>query len=165
MFFDGRWADQLVSRKVEWDKRKPTAELVKELFRADEGIPARKLPTAPEDLAQAFLIGKVKDARHTVLQLREEATARAQLSEQAINEIDYQISRTTMSLEGFTNWGVGYNAGVDIRRSHLERELSNLRRERRNSTLKTWQDISQLRKQFREAIAEYKSQLDRLSLL
>jgi len=165
MLFDGRWAEQLVSRKVEWDKRRPTAELVKELFRADDAPPERRLPRVPEDLAQAFLIGKVKDARRTVVQLREEAMARAQLNEQSINEIDYQISRTAMSLEGFTNWGVGYNSGVDIRRAHLERELSNLRRERRNLSLKAWQDVSQLRKQFREAIAEYKSQLDRLGLL
>jgi len=165
LLFDGRWADQLVSRKVEWDRRRPTTELVRELFNVDDAQPERKLPAVPEDLAQAFLIGKVKDSRQTVVQLREEAVARAQLSEQTISEIDYQISRAATSLEGFTNWGVGYNSGVDIRRAHLERELSNLRRERRNLSLKAWQDVSQLRKQFREALAEYKSQLDRLGLL
>jgi len=150
-----------------WDERKPTGLLVKSLFdlRQFLPLPAGKALPQPEDEAQAYLIGKLTDARSALGQLEEEALARAQLHEESLREIDYQISRAALGLDQFTGWGIGYNTGVDIKRNQLERELSNLRRERRSTLLRTWEDIANLREEFREAVAEYKSLLDRLGLL
>lgn len=162
---EGSWADQVVVPKKPWDERKPTGELVKELFDLRRFLPKGKALPEPEDEAQAYLIGKLRDARSAVGQLEEEAVARSQLHDESITEISYQISRTALSLDHFTGWGVGYNTGVDIKRNQLERELSNLRKERRSTLLRTWEDIASLRKEFREAVAEYKSLLSRLGLL
>ena len=98
-------------------------------------------------------------------QLQEEARARATLHDRAMHELDYQISRAAIGLTHFKDVGVGYNTGVDMRRTHLERELSQLRRERRTTLQRTWQDVASLREEFRDALAEYKSRLSRLTVL
>ena len=162
---EGRWADHVVSAKVPWDECRPTGGLVKTLFDLRRFLPERKPLPEPQDEAQAYLIGKLKDARSTVDQLEEEALARAKLQDESLAEIDYQISRAALSLDHFTGFGVGRNVGVDIKRNQLERELSNLRKERRSTFLRTWEDIASLRKEFREAVVEYKSLLSRLGLL
>ncbi len=162
---EGLWADLVVSPKIPWDERKPTGELVRELFDLGRFLPERRLLPEPQDEGQAYLIGKLKDARTVVDQLAGEALARGQLQDESLSEIDYQVSRAALSLDRFAGFGVGYNTGVDIRRNQLERELSNLRKERRSTLLRTWEDIAALRKEFREAVAEYKLLLSRLGLL
>ena len=162
---EGSWADQVVSPKQPWDERRPTGELVKELFDLRRFLPEGKPLPEPEDEAQAYLLGKLKDARSTVDQLQEEAVARAQLHGESIREIDYQISRAALSLDQFTGWGISHYAGVEIRRAHLERQLANFRKDRRSTFVSTWEDIASLRKEFREAVVEYKSLLSRLGLL
>lgn len=139
--------------------------MVKELFNLKRFFPEGKPLHEPQDEAQAYLIGKLKDARATVAQLQEEAVARAQLHDESIREIDYQISRAALSLDQFTGWGISHYAGIEIRRAHLERMLANFRKDRRAAFLKTWEDMASLRKEFREAVVEYKSLLNRLGLL
>jgi len=151
--------------KPAWDERRPSAELVRRLFDLGRFLPEGKALPEPEDEAQAYLIGKVKDIRSTIGQLDEEAQARAELHDESLRELDYQISRAALSLDQFRGWGVGYNTGVDIKRNQLERELSNLRKERRSALIRTWEDIANLRKEFREAVVEYRSLLSRLGLL
>lgn len=155
----------LVAPKPAWDERKPTGDLVKQLFDLPRFLPESKPLPEPEDEARAYLIGKLRDARSTVAQVQEEALARAQLHDESTREIDYQISRAAVSLDQFTGIGISHYAGVEIRRAHLERQLANFRRDRRSVFLKTWEDIAKLRKEFREAVVEYKSLLGRLGLL
>ncbi|MGH7774064.1 MAG: hypothetical protein ACREQA_17710 [Candidatus Binatia bacterium] len=155
----------LVAPKPPWDERRPTGELVKELFDLRRVLPREKPLPEPQDEAQAYLIGKLKDARAAVAQLQEEGLARAQLHDESTREIDYQISRAALSLDQFTGIGISQYAGIEIRRAHLERQLANFRRDRRSTFLKTWEDIGKLRKEFREAVVEYKSLLSRLGLL
>ena len=76
-----------------------------------------------------------------------------------------RLRKQASSLEQFSNWGIGYNTGVDVKRNFLERELSNLRKERRSLLVKTWDDIGRLRKEFRQLVREYKAMLSRLDLL
>lgn len=52
---------------------------------------------------------------------------------------------------------MGYNTGVDVKRNHLERQLQQLRTERRAAELRTWDDLVRLRKELREAVREYES--------
>ncbi len=87
------------------------------------------------------------------------------MHDQSVAEIDYQITQAASSLEQFSNWGIGYNTGVDVKRNFLERELSNLRKERRSLLVRTWDDIGRLRKEFRQLVREYKAMLSRLDLL
>ena len=163
--FRGRWVDRVVLPKDPWDVRRPTGQLVEELFDLGRLLPDRKFLPEPADEAQSYLIGKLKDARATIDQLQADALARAELHHESLREIDYQISRAAFSLDQFSHWGIGYNTGVDIKRNLLERELSNLRKDRRSTLLRAWEDIASVRKEFREAVAEYKSLLSRLGLL
>lgn len=162
---EGFWIDQVVSPKEPWDERKPTGELVRELFDLSRLLPERKPLPIPADEAQSYLVGLLEEKAATIEQLEEEALARAQLHDESIREVDYQITKAASSLDQFTTWGIGYNTGVDIKRNFLERELSNLRKERRSTFLRAWQDIAGLRKEFREAVAEYNSLVNRLGLL
>lgn len=162
---EGRWADEVVLPKRPWDERKPTGELVKELFDLGPFLPEGKPLPVPRDEAQAYLTAKLKDARLTVAQIQAEALARGQLHDESIREIDYQISRAALSMDQFTGIGISHYTGIEIRRAHLERQLANFRRDRRTAFLRTWEDIAKLRKEFREAVIEYKSLLSRLGLL
>ena len=152
-------------RKTPWDERRPTAELVRSLFELSALLPQTKQLPESADHAQSYVVGLLRDTRTTIRQLGEEALARAEVHDQTVREVDYQISRAALSLDRFTGWTVGYNTGVDIKRNHLERELSSLRKERRSALVRTWKDIAALRKEFREAVAQYKSLLGRLQLL
>ena len=151
--------------KVPWDSRKPTAELGGELFHMERLSPARKTLAEPSDELGAYILSQTRDAGYALAQLRQEASSRAQMHDQSVAEIDYQITQAASSLEQFSNWGIGYNTGVDVKRNFLERELSNLRKERRSLLVRTWDDIGRLRKEFRQLVREYKAMLSRLDLL
>jgi hypothetical protein len=86
------------------------------------------------------------------------------LHTESLSQIDYQISKTAQSLGEFSFHGVGYNTGVDMKRNHLERQLSLFRRERRETRLRTWQDLAGLRKELEQAIAEYEELHQRYNL-
>lgn len=89
---------------------------------------------------------------------------RKNLHVESQSQVDYQISTAAQSLEEFSFFGVGYNQGIDFKRNHLERQLAIFRKERRDSRLKTWQDLSALGKELREAAAEYQDALRRYRL-
>jgi len=84
LWSEGLWADQVVSPKLPWDERRPTGELVNELFALRRVLPEGKPLPEPQDEAQAYLIGKLKDARSTVAQLQEDALARAQSHDESV---------------------------------------------------------------------------------
>lgn len=114
-----------------------------------------------EDPVKALFAGKLTRARLKVEQLKELVGVRDQLHSESVSQVDYQISIAAKSLEEFRFWGVGYNQGLDFKRNHLERQLALFRRERRDIRLKTWQDLSSLRKELAEATAEYQEVLRR----
>lgn len=151
--------------RPEWDQRRQTAGFIRDLF--DIGSPPPSDATLPKatDETHAFLIGAVHEASTMVHQLHEHARARAELLDHTLREVDYQISRAALGLDHFKDWGVGYNTGVDMRRAHLERELTQLRRERRLILHRAWQDVRTLRQELREATAHYKTAVSRLQVL
>ena len=96
-------------------------------------------------------------SRRRFLEIRREVDSRRALSRAFREEIDSQISYAQLSLEEFSGWGVGYNTGVDVKRNHLERQLQQLRSERRSSQLQAWTDFVRLRKDLREALLDYQA--------
>jgi hypothetical protein len=83
-----------------------------------------------------------------------EIDARFLLHDRFQDELDYQISRDAWSLKQFAGWGLGYNGGVDAKRSLLERRLTQARREKRQVSLDTWRDVLELRRDERRARLE-----------
>jgi len=68
-------------------------------------------------------------------------------------------------LSQFHFWGIGYNRGVDRKRNMLERQLTNLRRERRAVELRAWEDIVDIRKELRKVLEDYRDALRRYRMV
>ena len=119
-------------------------------------------PTEPLDI---YFGEKLNSLRDTIDQISQENTTRHEFANSFLYQIDYQIRECAFSLSEFHSWGIGYNTGVDKKRNHLERMLNDLRKERRATELRCWEDIVALRKDMREALTEYKDILRRGSML
>ena len=105
----------------------------------------------------SYFQDRVATSKRGVDQVWKELESRAEMNGKFISEIDSQVRYIQFSLEKFTGWGVGYNTSVDVKRNHLERQLQQLRTERRAVELRTWEDLVRLRKELREVVKEYKS--------
>ena len=115
----------------------------------------------PEEFFEHKLLFHGKSAE----QIQQEIQTRQQLMDNSLREIDYQISQCAFSLEQFQFFGLGYNVGVDMRRNLLERMLADLRKERRNTQLRAWENVIALRKGLRDTLAEYYDILRRYRLI
>jgi hypothetical protein len=133
-------------------------DLIRELLSDLESEP----PSGRGFEIDSYLIDRTDAARQRTAQLRKELEGRLALHRKFVSEIDSQVLYCQTSLSRFTGWGVGYNTGVDVKRNHLERQLQQLRAERRNAELRAWQDLVKLRGELREAQREYRD-ADRLT--
>ena len=122
-----------------------------DLARAFEAEPSRP----PGDELDQLLADRLGEARRAADEATEELRARLRLHRQTEDEISYQIRACQFSLREFTNWGLGYNTGVDVKRNFLEKQLADLRKERRAMRLRLFGDLQTLRKGLREASSEY----------
>ncbi len=135
--------------------RKP--DLIQELL-AD--LEPQQPESRPGDI-DGYITDRAHVARKRVSEVRGELTTRLELNTKFMTEIDTEIRYLQLSLDQFAGWGVGYNTGVDVKRNHLERQLQQLRTERRGAELRTWDDLVKVRKELREAMKEYRD-TDRL---
>lgn len=118
-----------------------------------------------DDPIKASLDAKLNLLRQRIAQLKEEASVRSNLRSESESQIDYQITQAVRSLEEFSMWGIGYNQGVDFKRNFLERQLAQFRRERRELRVRAWEHMVSVRREIREAVAEYYDLLRRYRLL
>ncbi len=121
-------------------------------------------PAAAGDALDDYLGHRSRRLERAVSEMRDELFTRIELRDRTLEQIDYQISRAAFSLKTFTGFGLGYNTGVDVRRNLLERQLTDLRRQRRHEELNAWEDVVTVRKELRRAQdeladAERRSQL------
>jgi hypothetical protein len=126
--------------------------LVEDLLGELEG---EKKKPAPLGIEQ-FTADRVENTQERVRQIRRELETRLEIHTRFLREIERQLAYAELSLEEFGNWGVGYNTGVDVKRNQLERQLQQLRTERRATTLRAWDDAVRLRKELRDAMLEYR---------
>jgi hypothetical protein len=146
----------LESRKVE--------DLLEELSQFPE------LARAPEEIRaiepfDVYFSDKIDSLRDSIQQVSTEITTRHEFAYKFLYQIDYQIRECASSLAEFRHWGLGYNTGVDKKRNHLERMLADLRKERRATELRCWEDIVALRKDLRDTLTEYKDIIRRGRML
>ena len=114
-----------------------------------------ELPREPRDELADLLDTRLRTARRGLDEAHDELEARARLHRQAEDEIGYQIQACQLSLREFANWGLGYNVGVDTKRTFLERQLADLRKERRQIKVRFFGELRDLRRSLREAQATY----------
>jgi len=163
---DYQFADwyQLNKRLEELLESREVKDLLAELsYLPEVAVPPEEIkPTEPLDV---YFGEKLSSLRDTIDQISEEITTRHDFASNFLYQIDYQIRECAFSLSEFNSWGIGYNTGVDKKRNHLERMLNDLRKERRATELRCWEDIVAIRKDMRETLTEYKGILRRGSML
>ena len=113
-----------------------------------------------QDPITDFYAYRASRLRGSLSQIDDEIEVRLRMRDRAVGEIEYQISEAAGSLREFTNWGLGYNVGVDVKRNFLERMLADLRRQRRQEQLRAWEGVISLRKE-RRKIEEELSEISR----
>jgi hypothetical protein len=106
---------------------------------------------------EAYLAESAAALRKNAEEIRVEMRSRAKLHSKTVREIRSHITYAQLSLEKLSGWGVGYNTGVDVKRNHLERQLLQLRQEQRATELRAWQELAGLRKEFLQAVSEYRN--------
>lgn len=141
------------------ERKKKEPEWVKELLQE----PSEKRE-AEGDLVRRYLQAALEQSRRAVKQLEREIYVRTNLHDQAVEQLDYQITQAAHSLERFRGWGVGYNRGVDQKRVELERTLGDLRKEKRSWRVRFWDDLVRLRAELRERRRDYEAALRRSDL-
>jgi hypothetical protein len=165
-FDEDRFSDwyQLNKQAQELLESRKVKDLLEELSLLPElaRVPEEIKPIEPFDV---YFSEKLASLRDTVEQVSTEITTRHEFANKFLYQIDYQIRECASSLSEFNRWGLGYNTGVDKKRNHLERMLSDLRKERRGTELRCWQDIVALRKDLRDTLNEYKDVIRRGRML
>lgn len=109
----------------------------------------------PKTTLESFFLDRIYPLKKDIEELRKEINVRFKLNYHFLEEIQQQILTAETSLKEFRFWGVGYNTGVDVKRNHIERILSNLKTERRRLKLRCWEDLISLRKELRKKQDEY----------
>ena len=125
--------------------------ILEDLAAAVEPEPLRE----PRDELADLLDGRLRTARRGLDEAHDELQARARLHRQAEDEIGYQMQACQLSLREFKHFGLGYNIGVDVKRNFLEKQLADLRKERRQIKVRFFGELRELRRSFREAQAAY----------
>ena len=143
-------------------------ELMPEPVMENELDPLSEIPqTRPPERADpiaSYFNEKLLTARQDIAQINDEIVSRKRLLDRSQDDIDYQITKAATSLEQLI-FRIGYNRAIDQKRNFLERELGNLRRERRATRLRFWEDVVQLRRELRETTASYRDALRKMSLI
>ena len=165
-FYDDKFSDEFqLTKEIEVVlESKKAQDLIEELSEKPELARPEDRITFFEGLDD-FFTEKLKNLRSTIDDISTEITNRHEFTRKFLYEIDYQITSTACSLGEFKFWGIGYNTGVDKKRNHLERILVELRKKRRATELRAWEDIIALRKEMRGALTEYKDIVRRGNML
>jgi len=164
-----------------WDDHDPEIELLWRQILEDEKLTLSLLDELDDDLGKtvaalpptpdssdplgAYLHQTLADSSQQVDAAERDASLRLRLHRQARDEIGYQILCCQSSLKAFTGWGLGYNTGVDVKRNFLEKQLADLRRERRALEIRAFDDLRALRRELRLVASQHERAFYRLSLM
>lgn len=164
---EDRWADEYQMRAAlkKALETKESEEFLKQL--TDLALPPQPSPEQrlASEPVSAYFADKLQGLRQRIEGLRQELNVRRDLRRRFLQELDYQITVAALSLKEFQFWGIGYNRGVDMKRSLLERQLADFRQKRRQEELRFWGDAVTLRKDLRNVLAEYQDALRRARLI
>jgi len=152
----------LFERDLERFKSKKTAKMEDLLHDLVTYLPEG--PSPPAERIPDFFAYKSKRLQESLSQLNKEMETRLELRDRSFQKLDYQITEAASSLKEFSQWGLGYNVGVDVKRNFLEKMLAELRKERRREELSAWEDVVALRKE-RRRIEDELSDLSRKEML
>lgn len=118
----------------------------------------------PESL-EGLLEEKVRCLSEILRKILQDIDRRNDLSVDIIYGIEQHYCHLKSKLLRLEFWELGTNAGVDARRSSLERQLDALKQAKRQERVQCWQDISVLKKEFRTWLKQYRDLVQRARLI
>ena len=90
-------------------------------------------------------------------QITSDIKSRRSLNKMFLKHLNQEIRETEFQLKEIKSWQLGNNASIESRRIHLEKELTQLKRQKREWLTDSWKDIQSLRKELRQHQAELRS--------
>ncbi|MDA2934255.1 hypothetical protein MYX82_07915 [Acidobacteria bacterium AH-259-D05] len=118
----------------------------------------------PESL-EKLLEEKLNSLSDILKQIEQEMQARNDLSKNIIFQIYEHYCLLKSKLLGLSFWELGSNSSVDSRRSALGKQLDALKQEVRKEQIQCWQDVSNLKKEFRNWFKQYRDLMQRVRLV
>jgi len=90
-------------------------------------------------------------------QITSDIKSRRSLNKMFLKHLNQEIRETEFQLKEIKSWQLGNNASIESRRIHLEKELTQLKRQKREWLTDSWKDIQSLRKELRQHEGELRS--------
>lgn len=90
-------------------------------------------------------------------QIASDIKSRRSLNKMFLKHLNQEIREVEFQLKELKSWQLGNNASIESRRIHLEKELTQLKRQKREWLTDSWKDIQALRRELRQYEGELRS--------
>ena len=131
----------------------------------DVGPPATRKEKDVMSTFSELVSQDVQTLREWVEEVSREIEARGELRLKLVSNLRDGVGKVQSLIDGIEHWEPGYRSSIDGRRTGLEKEYLNLKREERLQELNAWRDISMLKRQLRELLKEYREALGRKDII
>jgi hypothetical protein len=111
----------------------------------------------PENNSNFWLEDKIALLNQFIGQIASDIKSRRSLNKMFLKHLNQEIRDTEFQLKEIKSWQLGNNASIESRRIHLEKELTQLKRQKREWLTDSWKDIQSLRKELRQHEGELRS--------
>ena len=101
------------------------------------------------DSLEAMLVGRVQVAADLLADINSSISSRHLTSSKFLEAVDEQYICVKSKLLELQVWPIATSQPIDQRRGALERELDALTRDKRHEMIVSWQDIADLKREFR----------------
>lgn len=104
-----------------------------------------------------WLEDKIALLNQFIDQITSDIKSRRSLNKMFLKHLNQEIRETEFQLKEIKSWQLGNNASIENRRIHLEKELTQLKRQKREWLTQSWKDIQWLKKELRQYQGELRS--------
>lgn len=112
-----------------------------------------------------MLTSKVRTLSEILLQIEDDQRSRTLLSSLVLSHLQVHYTYLRSKLLELYEWAFGRNRTVDARRSSLEEALDALNQERRRERIQCWNDVAELRREWRTWFKQHADVDQRVKLL
>ena len=117
------------------------------------------------DFVERTFTEDVRLLKKRMKEIKQELESRKDLRRYSLSEMESDVSALECYLNRINHWAPGYKSGVDKRRSDMERELLELKKEERMERLAFWKDVALLEKELLSLLREYRKAMRKKELL
>ena len=117
------------------------------------------------DSLEGLLMEKVRCLSDILSQIAYDIEQRTLLSHHIIGHIYRHYCYVKTGLLELYQWQLGTSRSVEQRRTGIEQQLGTLIQEKRQEQVRCWQDIAQLKKEFRQWLKQYCDVVQRVRII